>query len=125
MNNIPSNGKNHGFTDYSQLYQDLQEPAWVIDPASSRFLDANGEAIDQLGFNLAEVHRLGVTDINKAIPDEVTWRALTHALKPGDTVVYSADLVCKSGDLVKVEITLSHQLVNGQPVFMAITRSQS
>ncbi|MFP8779253.1 PAS domain-containing protein [Hydrogenophaga sp. RWCD_12] len=125
MNKIPSNGKHNSSTDYRRLYQELQEPAWVIDPTTSRFLDANGEAIDQLGFDLSEVQRMDVTDLNKAVPDAATWRALTHAMKLGDTVVYSADLACKSGDLVKVEITLSHQLVNGQPVFLAVTRSQT
>lgn len=126
MNKIPSSGDNHHrATEFAQLYQDLQEPAWVIDPSTSRFLDANGEALDQLGFSMAEVVAMGVTDINRAVPDSATWRALTQAMKLGDTVVYSAELVCRSGDLVQVEITLSHQLVNGQPVYLAVTRSQA
>ncbi|MBL8369933.1 MAG: hypothetical protein JNK28_00930 [Burkholderiaceae bacterium] len=110
--------------NFAQLLQDIREPAWVIDPATSRFLDANGEAIDQLGFNLSEVTQMGVTDINKAVTDAAAWRALTQSMKLNDSVVYSADLSCKSGDLISVEITLSHLLVNGEPVFLAITRSQ-
>lgn len=110
--------------DFSMLYRDLREPAWVIDPTTSRFLDANGDAVTQLGFDLDEVRRIGVVDVNRAIPDEAAWRSLTSAMKAGDSVVYSAELVCKSGDSVSVEITLSCQCINGQRVFLAITRSQ-
>jgi len=117
-------GASPGMPDFSALYRDLREPAWVIDPASSRFLDANGEAVDQLGFDLNEIRQLGVINVNKAVPDEDMWRSLTSAMKPGDSVVYSAELHCKSGDSVAVEITLSCQSIHGQNVFLAITRSQ-
>jgi PAS domain S-box-containing protein len=111
--------------DYTALYRDLREPAWVIDPQTSRFLDANGEAVGQLGFSMDEIRSLAVTDINRAVPDDTVWRSLTGGMKAGESVVYTAQLRCKQGDLVDVEITLSCQAINGQKVFVAVTRSQA
>lgn len=111
--------------DYSALYRDLHEPAWVIDPQTSRFLDANGEAVGQLGFSMDEIRALGVTDINQAVPDDAVWRSLTGGMAAGESVVYTAQLRCRSGDQVSVEITLSCQLIHGQKVFVAVTRSQA
>jgi PAS domain S-box-containing protein len=109
--------------DFSSLYRGLDEPAWVIDPETSRFLDANGEAIAQLGFSAAQVAQMGVTDVNRAVPDEDTWRKLTRDLAPGQSVVYTAELTCKNGDAIGVEITMSCQVVHGRRVFLAITRT--
>jgi PAS domain-containing protein len=109
--------------DFSSLYRGLDEPAWVIDPETSRFLDANGEAVAQLGFSAAQVMQIGVTHVNRAVPDEDTWRKLTADLAPGQSVVYMAQLVCKSGDSIDVEITMSCQVVHGRRVFLAITRT--
>ncbi len=111
--------------DYAALYRDLDEPAWVIDPQTSRFLDANGEAVGQLGFSMDEIRSLAVTDINQAVPDADVWRSLTGGMRAGDSVVYTAQLRCRSGDAIDVEITLSCQAVNGQKVFVAVTRSQA
>lgn len=111
--------------DYSLLYRDLHEPAWVIDPQTSRFLDANGEAVGQLGFSMDEIRSLAVTDINQAVPDDAVWRSLTGGMKPGESVVYTAQLRCRQGDQIDVEITLSCQAINGQKVFVAVTRSQA
>lgn len=111
--------------DFSSLYRNLDEPAWVIDPQTSRFLDANGEAVGQLGFSMDEIRSLAVTDINQAVPDAEVWRSLTGGMQAGDSVVYTAQLRCRSGDAVDVEITLSCQAVNGQRVFVAVTRSQT
>lgn len=111
--------------DYSLLYRDLREPAWVIDPQTSRFLDANGEAVGQLGFSMDEIRSLGVTDINQAVPDDTVWRSLTGGMNAGESVVYTAQLRCRQGDQIDVEITLSCQAINGQKVFVAVTRSQA
>ena len=111
--------------DYATLYRDLREPAWVIDPQTSRFLDANGEAVGQLGFSMDEIRSLSVTDINQAVPDDTVWRSLTGGMKAGESVVYTAQLRCKQGESVEVEITLSCQSINGQMVFVAVTRSQA
>ena len=111
--------------DYAALYRDLREPAWVIDPQTSRFLDANGEAVGQLGFSMDEIRSLAVTDINQAVPDDTVWRSLTGGMKAGESVVYTAQLRCKQGESVEVEITLSCQSINGQKVFVAVTRSQA
>ena len=111
--------------DYATLYRDLREPAWVIDPQTSRFLDANGEAVGQLSFSMDEIRSLGVTDINQAVPDGTVWRSLTGGMKTGESVVYTAQLRCRQGDPVDVEITLSCQTINGQKVFVAVTRSQA
>ena len=109
--------------DFSALYRGLDEPAWVIDPATSRFLDANGEAVAQLGFSAPEIAGMGVIDVNRKVPDEETWRSLTRDLPPGQSVVYTAQLTCKSGDSIAVEITMSCQVVHGRQVFLAITRT--
>lgn len=111
--------------DYAALYRGLAEPAWVIDPQTSRFLDANGEAVQQLGFSLDEIRSLAVTDINQAVPDADVWRSLTGGMAPGDSVVYLAQLRCRQGDAIDVEIALSCQGVNGQKLFVAVTRSQA
>lgn len=124
MNQLHSPAVSTPTPDYSVLYRDLREPAWVIDPQTSRFLDANGEAVGQLGFGMDEIRALAVTDINQAVPDDTVWRNLTGQMQPGESVVYTAQLRCKRGDQVNVEITLSCQSIHGQKVFVAVTRSQ-
>jgi len=111
-------------SSYSALYQGLTEPVWVIDPESARFLDANGYAVQQLGFTPQEIVSMGVSDINKTVSDQSAWKALAASMKPQQTVVYMAELVCKSGDTISVEISLTMEHVNGSPVFLAVTRTQ-
>jgi len=124
MNDLQPASRAAPAPDYSSLYRDLREPAWVIDPQTSRFLDANGEAVGQLGFGMEEIRALAVTDINQAVPDAAVWRGLTGEMKAGESVVYTAQLRCKAGSMVDVEIALSCQVVQGQRVFVAVTRSQ-
>lgn len=109
--------------DYSLLYRTLADPVWVIDAASSRFLDANGQAVEQLGFDHEEIRSLSVIDINKAVPSLDAWRQLTSNMKVGDSALYSAELMCKTAGVVSVEITLTHQMINGKNVFLAVTRT--
>ena len=60
-----------------------------------------------------------------AVPGDTVWRSLTGGMKAGESVVYTAQLRCKQGDQIDVEITLSCQAINGQKVFVAVTRSQA
>ncbi|MES2534749.1 MAG: EAL domain-containing protein [Pseudomonadota bacterium] len=110
-----------------QIFDLSPDPYWIIDPASSAFLHANRESELQLGFSLDEILELkiGVVDVNLAISSPQKWREITSGIMPGETLRYLADLRCKTGDLVTVEITISLLVVDEREVFFAITRDVS
>ena len=104
------------------IFDAAPDPYWIIDPASSAFLDANAEAEAQLGFSRDEILRIGVVDVNLAISSQEKWREITASIRLGETFRYLAELRCKSGGTVTVEITISRLAVEGREVFLAITR---
>lgn len=110
-----------------QVFDQSPDPYWIIDPGTSAFLYANHESEKQLGFSLAEIvqRKLGVVDVNLVVSTPEKWREVTAGLQPGQTLRYLADLRCKSGDSVRVEITLSQMVLDGRPVYFAVTRDVS
>ena len=110
-----------------QVFDQSPDPYWIIDPATSAFLYANHESEKQLGFTLAEIaqRKLGVVDVNLVVCTPEKWREVTAGIQPGQTLRYLADLRCKSGGTVRVEITLSHMVLEGRPVYFAVTRDVS
>jgi diguanylate cyclase (GGDEF)-like protein/PAS domain S-box-containing protein len=110
-----------------QIFDQSPDPYWIIDPDSSAFLHANKESEKQLGFSLAELLRckIGVVDVNVVVSTPEKWNQVASSIGQGQTFRYLADLRCKSGDVVAVEITISRLVVEKRDVFFAVTRDIS
>src|SRR5258706_14661978 len=90
-----------------EVFQQVPDPWWLIDLNTSQFLDANPASVEQLGFSFEEIRRIGVIDVNRAIPSPEAWRDVTAGIPFGKTVRFLSELKCKSGDLMPVEVTFS------------------
>lgn len=109
------------------IFEQSPDPYWIIDPESSAFLHANRASEEQLGYSLDELLALqiGVIDVNLVLSTQEKWKEATAAIKPGETFRYLADLRCKSGNSIRVEITLSRLALSDRELFFAVTRDVS
>jgi PAS domain-containing protein len=69
-----------------QVFQQVPDPWWLIDLETSRFLDANQASVEQLGYSLEEILRIGVIDVNQAVQTPQAWRQITDGIPIGKTV---------------------------------------
>jgi PAS domain S-box-containing protein len=114
-----------GMHRLGEVFQQVPDPWWLIDLNTSQFLDANQASVEQLGFSLDEVLRIGVIDVNRAIPSADSWRSITAGIPFGKTVRFLSELRCKSGGFVPVEVTFSRVKIGDGEALLAFTRDLS
>lgn len=109
----------------AEVFQQVPDPWWLIDLNSSQFLDANQASVEQLGYSMEEIRRIGVIDVNKKIPSAEVWRDITNGIPFGKTVRFLSELKCKSGDMIPVEVTFARVRVGDGEALLAFTRDLS
>src|SRR5262245_14725174 len=114
-----------GIQILGEVFRQVPDPWWLIDLNTSLFLDANQASVDQLGFSFEEIRRIGVIDVNRAIPSPQAWRNITACIPFGKTVRFLSELECKSGDLISVEVTFARVQVGDGEALLAFTRDLS
>jgi len=107
------------------VFQQVPDPWWLIDLDTSRFLDANQASIEQLGYSLPEILKIGVIDVNQAVKSREAWQEITAGIPVGNTVRFLSELKCKSGDLIPVEVTFSRVKTDDGEALLAFTRDLS
>ncbi|MBS1169336.1 MAG: domain S-box [Burkholderiaceae bacterium] len=95
---------------YRQMFEDNASIAYILDPASGKFIDVNTAAAQFWGYSLDELREMDITDINESPFAELQAGMLqAHEGNPGQ---FHFRHMLKNGEIREVEIyrsMLTHQ----------------
>jgi PAS domain S-box-containing protein len=118
-----SNSDGERGRDLLQTLVNLANDAiYVIDPASSRFLDANQLACARLGYTHDELLQRGVIDIEVLLADLASWTRHVDAVRRQGNLLLEGVHRRKDGATFPVEINVAYVTVDRQDYMIAVAR---
>lgn len=107
---------------FRSLVNQTRDGIYVVDPGSSRFLDANAAACRDLSYTREELLDLGVTDVQAEIRDATTWSAHVRRLKAVGGATLDFRAVRKDGGQFPVEANLQYITHADRAYIVAVVR---
>ncbi len=95
---------------------------FVIDPDTSKFVEANHTAHDRLGYTHDEILTLGVVDIETMMPGMDAWRAHVEELKKLGQMLIQGEHNRKDGSTLPMEINVSYVPFRDREFVVAVAR---
>lgn len=109
-----------------RLFRDLLDHSndgiFIVDPATSHFLDVNEAACRDLRYTREELLQRGVVDIQTALRDAVAWQTHVQELRAQGRALLEFDALRKDGSRFPVEASLRHTTVANQSYIIAMVR---
>jgi len=110
-----------------QLFRNLVERSndciFVIEPQWGRFLDANKQACDSLGYAREELlGTMTMKDIEESVTDDASWKKQVDQLRLNNEIVQEGLYKCKDGATFAVETSLRFVTQEKQDYIIAIAR---
>jgi len=93
---------------------------YFLNDIEGNILDINQNSCDDLGYSREQLLQLSITDIALAKQEELT--TLWNNLKVGKSITIEDFHIHKNGNLIPVETSINHFILNGQSVFSALAR---
>jgi PAS domain S-box-containing protein len=98
---------------YSNLFHLSPQPMWLYDIESLRFLQVNKAAIEHYGYSNEEFLNMQITDIRSKEDAEKSKAHIEKRVIRGESSFKgSSNHVKKSGEVINVEIYITHILIN-------------
>ncbi|MDP1681929.1 MAG: GAF domain-containing protein [Burkholderiales bacterium] len=107
---------------FRSLLDRSSDGIYVVDPATSRFLDVNEAACRDLGYTREELLQRGVVDIQTLLPDLAAWQAHVQVLRTQEEALIEFESLRKDGSRFPVEVSLRYVAVEGQAYIIAVVR---
>ncbi len=109
-----------------QLFRNLinqsSDAVFVIDPKTSRFLDANNKAFTNLGYNHEELISKRVIDIEAIIPDDFSWKKHVREVRKQGGMLLEGEHKRKDGTIFPVESNVKYIIHDKQDYMVAVVR---
>ena len=93
---------------FKNLVQRSTDCIYVVDPESGRFLDANQQSVEKLGYSHDEILNLAVKDVEAVMVDERAWRKHIEAMRFSKRMLVEGKHIRKDGTSFPVEVSVSH-----------------
>lgn len=126
--NATKSGKEVIETDLG-LFRDLinksNDAIFVVDPATGLFIFVNDKSCAALGYDRAELLRMGVTDIEDSLPDNFLWQTHLNELREKGSLVFEGRHKRKNGTIFPVEANIRHVVMNGREYLVTVVRDIS
>lgn len=106
-----------------QIFEQLYDPALLIDPAEGRFIGANQPACDFLGYHASELQRMTPADVH---PHEIPRLDAFLEAVTSNTRWSTDELSCraKDGGLIPAQVRASLVTLDGRSYILAIVRDR-
>ncbi len=109
-----------------RLFRDLLDQSsddiFIVDPATSRFLDVNETACRDLRYTRDELLQRGVVDIQTVLCDAVAWQAHVQELRAQGHALLEFEALRKDGSRFPVEASLRHITAVNRVYIIAMVR---
>ncbi len=106
--------------EYKNLLDAMKDTVWVID-MEGNFLEVNQSAVDNLGYNEAELLEMGPEDIDRSMSSEEVERKLKRIREEGN-LVFNTTHLTKDGDEVPVEVSNNLIKYEGEEAVLSVAR---
>ena len=110
---------------FRSLMDDSNDAIFLIDPETSRYLDFNKTALEELGYTSEELKHLGVIDIAEHITDMKIWRERVERIQQTGGMIFETRYRRKNGSTFPVEVSVRMQTSGNTTVMVAIVRDIS
>ena len=107
---------------YRSLVMQSSDGIYILDPRSSRILEANDQFLKMLGYTEEEIIRLSLEDI-VVFENESVKESIAKILKDRHDVFGLRQYRCKDGSLIDVEISATLMSVGDARVIMVNVRN--
>ncbi|MBZ0096461.1 MAG: PAS domain S-box protein [Sulfuricella sp.] len=110
-----------------QLFRNLLDHSsdgiFIVNPATSRFLDVNEAACRDLLYARDELLQRGVVDIQTTLPDAAAWQAHVQELRAQGKALLEFDALRKDGSRFPVEASIEYVTIENQAYIIAVVRN--
>lgn len=110
---------------FSALFAHLPDSVFLIDPETSRIIDCNRTALQQLGMERTEVLDQSVLSLQKDVVGIEQWGSIAQAIRATNCFVFVGQHRHRSGSEVPVEVNTSHFTHGGNEYFLSVARNIS
>jgi PAS domain S-box-containing protein len=110
------------WTRYRSLVKQSSDGIYILEPRSSRILEANDQFLKMLGYTEEEITRLSLEDI-VVFESESVKESIAKVLKDRQDVFGLRQYRCKDGSLIDVEISATLMSVGDARVIMVNVRN--
>ena len=107
---------------FNSLIDHSNDSILVIDPSNAKFLVANNNACENLGYSHEELMRLGVTDIEAILPDAYSWKEHVESVKRDGSMLIEGVHKRKDGTTFPVEVNVKYITIDKNNYMLAIAR---
>ncbi|MEW6501378.1 MAG: transporter substrate-binding domain-containing protein [Thermodesulfobacteriota bacterium] len=108
---------------FRELVNESRDALFVVEPRTSRVLDANVRAWEGLGYTREELLTMGVVDFEATLPDLAVWQQHVAELKRmAGGVTMEGSHRRKDGTAFPVEVNVRHVVHGGKEYMVAIVR---
>ncbi|MEW6595721.1 MAG: transporter substrate-binding domain-containing protein [Thermodesulfobacteriota bacterium] len=107
---------------FRELVNESSDALFVIEPATSRILDANAKAWESLGYSREELLTMGIIDFETRLPDRASWQQHVAEVRKGGAATVEGFLRRKDGAFFPVEVNVRYVIHGGRDYMVAITR---
>ncbi len=108
--------------NFSVLLENANDAIFIIDPETSKFIDANIQAISSLGYTKDELLSLGVIDLEVVIPDKFSWKKHVQQVRKKGKMLLEGLHKRKDGTSFPVEISVKMVTHENVEYMIAIAR---
>ncbi|MBW8041368.1 MAG: PAS domain S-box protein [Planctomycetes bacterium] len=109
-----------------RLFRDLvdrsNDSIFVIEPKWGRFLDVNGAACKNLGYEREELLEITVKDINELFPDDSSWTEHVKEVRSKGSMVVESLSKRKDGSTFPVEANIKYISEGKDDYIIAVSR---
>jgi diguanylate cyclase (GGDEF)-like protein/PAS domain S-box-containing protein len=99
-----------------------RDAMFIIDPDTSRILDANTEGCSSLGYSYEEILRLNITDIEITLQNTADWKIHIGQLRQKKYMLVLGERRHKQGHTFPVEMSVSYLVQDEFEYLLAIVR---
>lgn len=107
---------------FRNVMDETNDAIFMIDPETSKYIDFNKVACEQLGYSREELGQLGVIDIAQHIPNLVVWQERVELVNEKGNLLFETAYRRRDGTTFPVEVSVRMLAYNGKMIMVAIAR---
>jgi len=110
---------------FKAMMDQSNDAIYMIDPATSGYIDFNRRAYESLGYSSAELHRLTAIDVAEHIPNMDVWQMRTNLVIENKNLIFETTYRRKDNTVFPVEVSAQMIEYDNREIMLAVVRDIS